>query len=478
MREQIRLWFYSHALHERRARSAPRRYRRVLGYEKLNDETGRAMHKSWGNAIWFDDAVEQMGADVMRWLYARPGAGPEHELRLRPGHAGRGRLLTLWNSYRFLVLNANPEGWRPVWGEAVRSDHPLDRWLAARTAELVRESREVLDRYDSPDFVRAVERFWDDLSNWYVRRSRPRFWRGDDGGLRLAPPGARDALRALRLRRSCRSWPRSCGRTSSRGRCPDAPRCVHLAGYPEVDEAALDAALSARDERRARRRGARAERARRRQRCGCGSRWPRSRSRRPTPRAPPCLERLLDEIASELNVKRVDLVGDSAELVEREVVPNFRVLGPRLGGRVQQLRSDLASGEYHPDAEGRVTVGELVLEPGDYELRTRSREGFESVGDGTFVVAIDTRVTDELAIEGLARDLVRHLQNARKELGFDVSDRIRVGYDADERAGAALAAHGEWIAGEVLAIELEPGEAGDHPFDAGGASARFAIARA
>jgi isoleucyl-tRNA synthetase len=160
------------------------------------------------------------------------------------------------------------------------------------------------------------------------------------------------------------------------------------------------------------------------------------------------------------------------------VVPNFRALGPRLGAKVQDVRAALAAGEYTVGADGVVQVGGEQLAVGEYELRSHAREGFEAQTDGTLVAAIDTRVTEELAREGTARDIVRFLQNVRKELGFDVSDRIVVRYAADERGAAVLQEHGASIAREVLAERFEPGDGGEHGFAAGGVEIAFEVSRA
>jgi isoleucyl-tRNA synthetase len=187
---------------------------------------------------------------------------------------------------------------------------------------------------------------------------------------------------------------------------------------------------------------------------------------------------LAGEVASELNVKAVTTTTDLASLVEQQVVANFRALGPRLGAKVQDVRAALAAGDYALGADGVVEVAGEQLADGEYELRSHAREGYEAQTDGTLVVAIDTRLSEELLLEGTARDVVRFLQNVRKELGFDVSDRIDVGFAADERGAAVLAAHGDWIAGEVLARRFEPNGGGAHGFDAGGATIAFAVERA
>jgi isoleucyl-tRNA synthetase len=186
---------------------------------------------------------------------------------------------------------------------------------------------------------------------------------------------------------------------------------------------------------------------------------------------------LLDEIASELNVKAVPTTTDLGSLVEQQVVPNFRALGPRLGAKVQDVRAALAAGDYALGDDGVVSVAGEQLAPGEYELRSHAREGFEAQTDGALVAAIDTRVTDELALEGTARDVVRFLQNVRKELGYDVSDRIAVTYAANERGAAVLDAHGASIAREVLAERFEPGDGGEHRFASGGAEIAFGVAR-
>jgi isoleucyl-tRNA synthetase len=244
----------------------------------------------------------------------------------------------------------------------------------------------------------------------------------------------------------------------------EAPDSVHLAGFPEVDDALLDEGLLAAmaNARAVVELGhqARAE-ARQRLRQPFASAAIGSAD----PALLPGLESLSEVIAGELNVKRLEFVADAGSLLDRQLIPNFRVLGPKLGARVQDLKAALAAGSYEPDEAGRVQVGDLVLEPGDYELRVRPREGFEAVDDGRFVVAVDTRITDELAREGLARDVVRHLQTVRKDLGLEVSDRIVVRYATDDTELAlTLDEHGESIAREVLAESFTNGAVSGHPF--------------
>ena len=237
MREQIRLWFYSqHFMSVALTGRAP--YRRVLGYEKMLDEHGREMHGSWGNMIDAEDAFERMGADVMRWQYcAQPpnqnllfGFGPAHEIKRK--------LLTLWNSCKFLVDYANIDGWEPTWADLADGPggelEPLDRWLVERTRALVAESTAGYESWLSVDVVRAYEAFIDDVSNWYIRRSRRRFWDADPVALRTLWFALVQGLRVVA--------PLMPFLTDHLWRvltapCADAPASVHLAGlarYPRA----------------------------------------------------------------------------------------------------------------------------------------------------------------------------------------------------------------------------------------------------
>ncbi len=350
MREQIRLWFYSQlfmsvVLVDR----AP--YRRVLGYEKLLDEAGRPMHKSWGNAIWFDDAIERMGADVMRFLYA--GQSPSQNLKFGYGPANevKRELLTLWNSLGFFVRYAAIDGYEPRWEEAdagPRTATPLDRWLAARVQALVADATDALERYWSPAYVRAIQSFVDDLSNWYIRASRQRFWRSeDDEDKQAAFSTLWYALVAL-ARVAAPVMPfltEELWQTIVRPVCADAPDSVHLASWPAVADSLADPELLAAiaDVRAvlALGRAARAQ-------GGAKLRQPLAgvvvASHDP--------ERLrhvrehAEEIAAELNVKSVSVAESVDDVVASELVPNFRDAGTadrrrRAGGQAPARRRRL-----------------------------------------------------------------------------------------------------------------------------------------
>ncbi|HUZ83411.1 MAG TPA: DUF5915 domain-containing protein, partial [Gaiellales bacterium] len=464
MREQVRLWFYS-MLFMSVALVGEAPYRRVLVHERVNDENGRPMHKSWGNAIWFDDAIEEMGADVMRWMYAAQTPGQNLNFGYGPAAAVKARLLTLWNSYAFFAGYARIEDFTPRYvclTGGPQTARPLDRWLVAVTQDLVAECRDALDCYDSPRLVRAFERYVrDDLSNWYVRSSRPRFWRSDDAeDTRAAFETLWYALvQAIRCIAPVMPFlADEIWQNLVRGACPDAPPSVHLAGYPEQPAAGRDRSLvaamasvrsvvelghSARND------------------AGVKLRQPLSEvivaTDDPVRREHVALQ--VDLIGAELGVKRVRLATSSAGFAETEVMPNLKLLGPRYGRDLGVIRGLLRERAFRRREDGRLEVGDWLLEPAEYELRTRAREGF-AVADGEgFAVALDTEITPELALEGVVRDVIRRVQVMRRDAGLELTDRIRLTYPrSDGDVTRAFAEHGEWIASETLAVALEPGD--------------------
>jgi isoleucyl-tRNA synthetase len=440
-------------------------YQRVLTYEKVNDETGRPMHKSWGNAIWFEDAIEDMGADVMRWMYA--GQQPAQNLNFGYGPAGevKRELLKLWNTYSFLVLYANIEGYAPSYellaaGPDPGSARPLDRWLAARTQWLVTECRQALDAWESPRLVRAFEAFVDDLSNWYVRLSRTRFWRSQDAADTRA---AFDALwyalvQAIRCVAPVMPFlADELWQNLVRGACPDAPESVHHAGYPEERTELADADLLAamRSVRAVVELGRRG-----RDDAGIKLRQPLREvivaTDDPARRAH--VAEHIELVAAELGVKQVRMTTSAEEFAQVEVMPLLKLLGPKYGRELAVIRGLLREGEFDL-SDGHVRVGDWVLEPGEFELRARAREGFAvSDGDG-FAVALDTEITPELQLEGVVRDVIRRIQVMRQDAGLEVTDRIRLTYpQSDGDTTRAFEQHGDWIAAETLAVSVEPGD--------------------
>jgi isoleucyl-tRNA synthetase len=441
MREQIRLWFYSQLfMSVALVGRAP--FRRVLGYEKMLDEQGREMHGSWGNMIRAEDAFARMGADVIRWQCASWPPDRNLLFGFGPAHEVQRKLLTLWNSTRFLVDYANIDGWTPSWSDLEDGPsgdlQPLDRWLVTRTDALVAEATAAYESWLTPTVVRAYESFVDDVSNWYIRRSRRRFWDGDAvalsslwyalvQGLRVVSPVmpflADHLWRVLT------------------GPVEGAPESVHLAGWPEVgavDEALLEEVAEL---RRVVELGRQA-----RSSAGIKLRQPlRSLVVAGATRA----ESHADEIAEELRVKDVSFgeVGAS----ELRVKPNLPVLGPKLGKELGTVRAALEAGDFEELPGGRFRAAGHELAPDEVLVERHGKEGWSVAASDGLTVALDLALDDELLREGRVYELVHAVNSMRKEAGLELSDRI--GLTISE-ADADLLEHEEWIARETLALSV------------------------
>jgi isoleucyl-tRNA synthetase len=443
MREQIRLWFYSQLfMSVVLTGGAP--FRRVLGYEKMLDEAGREMHGSWGNMITADDAFGRMGADVMRWQFcAQPptqnllfGFGPAEEIKRK--------LLTLWNSASFFVQYAEIEGFRPTYADLEQGPscelRPLDRWLLARTDQLVAEATEALEATLTFQVIRAFDAFVDDLSNWYIRRSRRRFYSFDEAAFRTLWVSLAQALRVIAPVMPFLAehlW-----RNIAAGACEDAPQSVFLAPWPEprpLDEALLvEIAAVRRVVELGRQAGAQVDR----------------KLRQPLRRvvvqgAPDSVAAHADEITEELRVKEV--VFGPVEATEARVKPNLPVLGPKLGKELGAVRAALEAGEWEQEGDSFRVLGQL-LGPGEVLVERRAREGWALAEDDTITVALDTTLDLELELEGRVYDLIHKLNTMRKDAGLALTDRITV--TLPER-DADLLEHADWIKDEVLALAID-----------------------
>jgi isoleucyl-tRNA synthetase len=450
MREQIRLWFYSQLfMSVALVGRAP--FKSALGYEKMLDENGREMHGSWGNMIEAEDAFARMGADVMRWQYcAQP---PDRNLLFGygPGREVKRKLLTLWNSVKFLVDYGRIEGFRPSYDDlsgGPDAERALDRWLVARTDRLVLEATDALEVQLTHRLVDAFDRYVDDLSNWYIRRSRRRFWDGDEAALRVLWYGVVQALRVIGPVMPFLAehlW-----QNLVRGVADGAPDSVFLAGWPEVaepDTALLDEVAEVRRVVELGRKARDASRIKHRQPL-----------RRLVVQGARLAEGHADEIGEELRVKDVEF--GEVEAQELVVKPNLPELGPRLGAKLAPVRKALAAGEFEELPEGRFRAAGHELGPDDVLVERRGREGWEVVSDSGLTVALDTALDDELRIEGQVLDLIHRLNTMRKEAGLELTDRITVTLPEDL---APLLAHEDWIKSEVLAVAIETDGAGAEP---------------
>ncbi|HUJ54532.1 MAG TPA: isoleucine--tRNA ligase [Gaiellaceae bacterium] len=440
MRQQIRLWFYSQCFMAI-ALDGRQPYGKVLTYEKVLDEDGREMHKSWGNAIELNDALERMGADVMRWLYCEQNPSQDMRFGYGPADEVKRRFLTFWNSVRFFVDYANIEGFRPSWDELAPADLavPLDRWLVERTHAFVRAAEAAYEQYDTPAIVREYESFADDLSNWYIRRSRRRFWEGgDEAAFRTLWYALAQALRVVSPVLPFVTehlW---------RVLVLDGPESVHLAGWPDVPAADEELLAEIAEVRRVVELGRQA-----RAKSGIKLRQPLRTMA--VFGATEAVEKHGDEIASELRVRGIERV---KTLQEVRVKPNLPTLGPRFGSRLPAIAAALERLDFDQDSAGDVILRDGdVLKPNEWILTVvPGNRGWPSAAGERVAVALDPELDDELLVEGEAYELIHRVNSLRKKQGFQLIDRIVLTVPSEMQA--LMDVHGKWIAGEVLATEI------------------------
>jgi isoleucyl-tRNA synthetase len=457
--DQTRGWFYSLlAVNTMVFGRTP--YRNVVCLALLLNQDGQRMSKSRGVVIDPWTILETRGADALRWNFLSSSSPwtPKRVSLDGIDESTRRFLVTLWETYKFFVTYANLDGW-DVTDTPVPTPHVLDRWIRSRLQETIEAVTDSLDGFDAFRAAQSLESFVDDLSNWYVRRSRARFW--NSGG---APDSA------------AHSTLHACLRTMSLLIAPYCPfladalyanlsragESVHLADWPAGDPGARDPDLE--DEM---------ARARTVVSLGLSARnESKIKVRQPLPRALVLVpgnvafsDAIEHEIAEALNVKTLESVTTLEGLLDYSVIPNFRALGPKIAKRMPLVKDALAASDgaavqaalhEHGTFELVLSDGSTVaLGPDEVEVRARSHEEFVLARDGGYAVALDTTLDDDLRAEGVARDLIRAINDLRRELDFDIADRIRVRVVTSGRTEAAAHLHRDWIARETLAVDFE-----------------------
>ncbi len=458
------------------------------------------MHKSWGNAIWFDDAAEAMGVDTMRWLFANQKLDQNLLFGYHRADETRRRfIIPLWNVYAFFVTYAGIDGWTPPkslltnpgrldegqphldapWTPDVEPT-TLDRWIIARLRETVIKMTEGYEAYVPLYIAQPAEAFLDDLSNWYVRRSRRRFWaaRGESPTSDADKAAAYQTLYTVLVTLAkvlapvLPFIPEAMYQNLVRMVDATAPESIHHCIWPTAEpltasEEDLVDAMSAVREAATLGHSIRSSN-------NLKVRQPLALALIATdPRHREELTQLLDLLADELNVKSVRFVAEEGELVTYRLLPANRVLGPKYGQQFPLVRKAL----NEIDAGKAVTTlhagqplplqladgTEVALAPDEVLIQSQAREGFGVAGEGGLVVALDTTITPALELEGLAREVVRRVQELRKQADYALTDRIEVEYRAEGKLREALAEYGSVIADEVLADHLKAVEmpAGD-----------------
>ena len=463
--DQTRGWFYSlHAISTMLGLGPV--FRNVIVNDMILDAQGRKMSKSKGNVVDPWDAVADHGADGVRW-YLITVSNPWLPTRFDPDgvRESAARFFdTLLNTYRFFALYANLEDWAPQARASARAaanasaGSPLDRWLLSRLHRLIRTVRTELDGYNPTRAYRAVAAFVDgELSNWYVRRSRSRFW----GSADTADSAAAFATLHEALRVTALLIAPVTPFTSDWLHRALTGRSSHTESFPEADDAQIDDALEA-DMAHVRTLSTLGRAAR--EEVGIRVRQPLGRLLAVIPGAPPA-DDVLALLRDEINVKKVEFAASSEGLVTLAARPDFRALGKRFRKLTQEAAAQIRG--LNGEALKAVRAGETVrikvageshdVGADEMEVVEEAQGAWIVRSEGRCTVGLDPAIGDELRLEGLARELVNRIQRLRRDSGLAVTDRIRLGIAGDEAVCAAALEHGDAIARETLAVALEIG---------------------
>jgi isoleucyl-tRNA synthetase len=468
--DQTRGWFYTlHA--EAVLLFGTSSYRNVVCLGLILDPEGQKMSKSRGNVVAPWDVIERYGADAFRWYYftsQQPWTGYRFSVETI-GEAVRQFLLTLWNTYVFWVTYANASGVAADdLPEPTSTGNELDRWTLSRLQAVVSAVRDTMDRFDCTTAGQMIADYVDELSNWYVRLNRRRFWEGDGEAIATLRHCLIELSKLLAPFTPFVADEIYCNLTGAESEeFGDAPDSVHLCDYPEAAMEFADAELE---------RGM--EAAQRTIELGRAARaQAKVKLRQPLRKAVvvasdserDAIERLSDVVASELNVKELDFVRTEAELVSYRVRPNYRSLGPRFGKNMPQVAAAveaLDAGGVAAQLEAGAEVGiaidgkEHTLGADDINLVMEPLEGYQLEAEAGHAVALELDLDDELRREGMAREVVRAVQEVRKQAGLEVSDRISLELGGDDELIEAAREHQSYIAGETLATSVDYGADG------------------
>lgn len=477
---QFRNWFYSMLAQGTALENTPP-YKNVFSYALMRDEKGDEMHKSKGNAIWFDDAADEYGVDTMRWLFALHT--PSQNLNFGPhvsDEVRRAFILPLWNSYSFFVTYARLDGFDPLDPSTqvpLAERTLLDRWIISRLNQLVAEVRSRVASWEPQIGAAAIQNFVvEELSNWYIRRNRRRFWKSEsDRDKAAAYHTLYEALTTVTrlLAPYIPFITEEMYQNLVRAIDPSAKESIHLTDYPEVAEAKIDASLSydmaAVLEVVRLGRSARTE-------AGIKVRQPLA-GIRVYAREPQFLDAVLklqDQVLEELNVKSVSPLVELGDFVQYDIKPNLAALGPKYGKLLGEIRQKLTALSPAGVAE-LVKNGETVaiglndgsvvqIEPAEILVDLKRAPGYAAAQGANSTVVLDTELTPELIAEGYVRDFIRGVQDARKDANFQIDDRISLVFEAPAELEPALTGGAETIKAETLASEFAPGAASNGAF--------------
>ena len=487
--DQTRGWFYSLlAISTLLFNKAPFENVIVLGH--VQDANGQKMSKSKGNAVDPFDALESFGADAIRWYFYANSAPwlPNRFHDKAVVEYQRKFLGTLWNVYAFFVLYADIDKFDHTKYTLEYDKLPvMDRWILSRMNSMIKDVDNFLANYQIPEASRVLQEFVDDMSNWYVRRTRERFWAK---GMEQDKVNAYMTLHTVLVTLSKVAAPMIPFMTEAiyqnlvRTNDASAPESIHLCSFPECDETMIDAELEA-DMALVLEASTLARAARNASNI---------KNRQPLAKLYIKAERHLNDyykaiLAEELNVKEVEEISDASGYISYTFKPQLKTLGPKFGKLIGEIRNALMSldggaAKAQLDKDGYVSItvstGEIQLGAEDLLIETKQTEGFESVSDNNIIVALDTHITPELLEEGFVREIISKLQTMRKEADFNVTDTIKVYVTESDKIAEIVKANQAVIAENVLAVSVDfaAGEGYTKQWDVNGENVTFTVEKA
>ncbi|MFC1633043.1 isoleucine--tRNA ligase [Patescibacteria group bacterium] len=455
--DQTRGWFYTllvcATMLEEQAS-----FKNVIMTSLILDDKGQKMSKSKGNVTDPLDMFDKYGAEAVRWNFYRNN--PWNPMRFGPAvleETLRDVLIPLWNVYSFFVTYANIDDWKPA-KKKVKLTNDLDRWIISAKEELIGEVTNHLENYDVAKAAASFEKFLDGLTNWYVRRSRRRFWKSEDDADKKAAYQTLYEVLVDVTHALAPFLPFITEEMYQNLVVPfdkKAAQSVHLAKYPKVNKKALNENLNKQIEKvLVIARLARAARSK----ASLKVRQPLAKLTVAGMTDKDMKKELQEALLEEVNIKSLEFIADVAELSKREIKLNFKVAGKKFGADVKDIQKMIASGEFTEESDGTLTVGEHKLDQEDYLEQYSSEEGQDVLVEGDLAIVLDTALTEKLKQEGIVRDIVRAVQDLRKEAGYELTDRIKVSFEtSDESVKTALENFADYLKSETLAesISLE-----------------------
>lgn len=466
---QFRNWFYS-LLTMSTVLEMSEPTKTVFSYAIMRDEKGEEMHKSKGNAIWFEDAADKMGVDAMRWLYARQN--PAANLAFgypTVDEVRRQFIIPLWNIYSFFITYANIDEFNTEISAPNIEDRPeIDRWIISELNILINDFINHLDNFQPDAAAKKAERFVDNLSNWYVRRNRRRFWKSGllSGSNNLIDSDKLSAYWTLyevlisicKLLAPVMPFITESIYLNLSDSKNNKENSVHLQDYPVCDKSRIDPELSSATSLA--------------MKISSLGRSARSKAaikvRQPLDNIQVSLntkielnliDRVTPQILDELNVKNISVIDDLEPIVNFEVKPNLTILGPKYGADVQNIKKEILNHESKilydlAVSNQEINIGKYNLISEDLLLNISPKDGYEIALDDGYIVAISTEISSEMLKEGIARELVHRIQNMRRNAEFNISDKIFIYYECDKGLIQIINQFENYICLETLSSSL------------------------